>query len=715
MVRGLLRDRVVPREHLLQARSVRNLCTSTRALTLLAALVLAGCGPDFSPTFASIGDISGYVGSEITVMLHATAAQSGHQVSFDYAAPQIRDLKSRAQHPSLTAYSDGSAVFRWTPLARDVGTWSFDFSASDGRAAGHAKTHITVEPAAGALGPVFREPTGTGTTLDLSVATCFRVSLVVDDPAATHVTLSLADPAPEGAAVMPTGDFTGKLEFCPTPAQVSAQDRFNVTFVADDGMAPPSSKRYMLVVLTQPKPDCPGAAPTIAHTPPGDQTTLANLNITATVSDDIGIKGTPLLYYAGTPPQNPPDLGQMTMIEMTRSSGDARAGSYTGSIPNPVASSGGTATLYYVIVAKDDDDPNGTCDHTTEAGPFSFRVTAGGGMVQPYCGSCSADAQCGPGNLCVRLGAASDSFCMADCASGQACPQAASCSAAPITSVGGQTRRQCTPDSGSCQVAPTMCVDDALEDNDHRLSIPNPTSHDIPAGDYANLMICPAGQTDNDEDWYRMDIQTQTEVVCRIGFDTTRGDLDLALVNGSGGVVRQSYGVGNSELIRQCITNPGIYYFHVFSFFPPTQNGYSMHVERNPGMCCVDDALEPNDDADHATRTAPVPGTPYAQSGLQVCSGNDDFFAVPLLVGDRVVVDLTFMQATSQQDLDIHFYDRDGVTDLTPCPPCDVSNGQGTSSNEHFERTVSTAGTYYVVVHGYAGSANSYSIRIAVQ
>jgi hypothetical protein len=681
-------------------------------ISLLAA-ILAGCGPDLAPQLSPLNDVSGYVGSEITIMLRANAAS---HLDFDYAAPDIMDLKSRPEHPTVTSYGDGTAIFRWTPLGRDVGNWAFDFSASDGRAAGHEAVRITVDPAGGARGPVFRSPTGTGSTLDLNVHTCFNIDVLVDDPEVTRVTLALGEGAPDGANLTQTSDFEGHLDWCPTAAQIAGQDRWPIVFTADDGTNPVSQKRYVLVLLTPPKPDCPGMAPNIMVTPPGDQTTLANIAVVATVTDDVGIKGNPLLYFSTTAPGSPPDLSRMTMVDMTRTSGSAQNGTYGGTIPNPEAASGGSATVYFVIVAQDNDDPAGACDHTSQVGAFSFVVTAGGGQVVPYCGSCVADTQCGEGNLCVRLGTSSDSFCMADCSGGQACPSSSTCSAAPITSVSGGSRRQCVPDTGSCTGGGmTTCVDDQYEDNDHRLSIPNPTSHDMPAGDYANLMICPAGQSDNDEDWYRMDIGAQTEVVAQINFDTNHGDLDLSLVNGSGTVVRQSYGVGNSETIRQCITNPGIYYFHVFSFFPPTTNGYSMHLERNVGACCVDDALEPNDDADHATSTNPAPGAPYTASGLQVCSGNDDFYAVPLLAGDTVTVDLTFTQTNPQQDLDIHFYDRDGTTDLTPCPPCDVTNGQGTSSNEHFQRAITTSGTYYVVVRGYNGSANNYSISIGIQ
>src|SRR5262249_16787374 len=163
---------------------------------------------------------------------------------------------------------------------------------------------------------------------------------------------------------------------------------YPITLQADDGKNPAATKRYILVLLSPPKNDCPGTAPQIAHTPPGNQTTLANLAVSAMVSDDEGVKGSPLLYYSTEPPASPPDLAPLPMSERTRTPGDARSGFYQGEIPNPVASSGRTATLYYLIAAKDDDDPNGTCDHLTQVGPYSFAVTAGGGEAVAFCGPC---------------------------------------------------------------------------------------------------------------------------------------------------------------------------------------------------------------------------------------------------------------------------------------------------------------------------------------
>jgi len=86
-------------------------------------------------------------------------------------------------------------------------------------------------------------------------------------------------------------------------------------------------------------------------------------------------------------------------------------------------------------------------------------------------------------------------------------------------------------------------------------------------------------------------------------------------------------------------------------------------------------------------------------------------------------MDLTFTQATSAQDIDLHLY-KD-FTDLWPCSPTDLSgcssaHGQSADANEHAEYTV-PAGTcasgcdYYVVVRGWDGATNTYGINLSVQ
>jgi hypothetical protein len=336
----------------------------TAALVCLVAA--AACGPGAPPRLADLDDVSAQVGAELAIALRASRPTTD-SLEWSWSLPAIADLRTRPEHPSIETFSDGTAVFRWTPLARDVGQWHLDFSASDGRAASHESIRVTVMsglPAASE--PAFREPAGSGTTLDLAVEACFRFDLVVDDPAVAQVTIGLADPGLPGATLTRTGPSTAHFEWCPTPAQ-AIMSRFAVTFTADDGTNPQVAKTYVLVVLPPPEMGCAGQAPAVEISPPamtmtGEQGALV---FKAHVTDPIGIHANPLLYYATTAPADPPDLAQLTTVEMTRWSGDAHDGQYIAIVLSAAAASG---SIYYLVVASDADGP---CVHRTETQVFT--------------------------------------------------------------------------------------------------------------------------------------------------------------------------------------------------------------------------------------------------------------------------------------------------------------------------------------------------------
>ena len=117
------------------------------------------------------------------------------------------------------------------------------------------------------------------------------------------------------------------------------------------------------------------------------------------------------------------------------------------------------------------------------------------------------------------------------------------------------------------------------------------------------------------------------------------------------------------------------------------------------------------------------------QAGIQcsssdvICPIDDDFYHVFLDTGNVMTVDLTFNQQSDAGDLDLHLIDATG-TDLTPCGPdnldgCTAANGQGNVSNEHYVFTTpagcDSTCDYYVVVRGFNGATNAYSIHIGVQ
>jgi hypothetical protein len=345
----------------------------------LAALSFGGgCGPTLGPSLSYPQQSTAAVGVELSLLLHG-ATPDGSGVVFDFQAPDLPDLKSRPLAATLTNYAAGEAVWRWTPLAADLGAHEIDFIATGGGVTSVAPSVVTVTTGPG-IPPTFREPAGEGTTLELARTACADVEVLVDDPDSTAVALALGPPLVPNALLVPAAGAAGTLHFCPSPAQVAAATVYPFTLTADDGVNAKVAKGYTIVVRPKPVVTCTTAAPAIVSAPHGDITTTGNLHIPATVSDDVGITSA-RVWWTTTEPVDPmhPDLNALSPIAMPEKSGDALAGSFEAVIPNPVVASpsGTQATIYYLVEADDGDPPLG-CAHQSfqpAAGVYSFVVT----------------------------------------------------------------------------------------------------------------------------------------------------------------------------------------------------------------------------------------------------------------------------------------------------------------------------------------------------
>ncbi len=699
-------------------------------LTGLMAGALAttlACGPSGSPPeLDALSDQVATVGRELVIEIRATDPD-GDDLEFDFSSV-VPEIKSRAQ---MTKRPDGSGLFRWTPQASDVNPgWAFDFTVSDGDSTDTVTIQIEVKSDVGQAGaPIFREPLGTGTTLDLNITDCIDVDIVIEDADTAAVTLTELEPRIPGARLSAASNgLSGTWTWCPTREQIDEDDRWTLTLSADDGSSEPTIKRYLIVLRKPPKEDCPGNPPVITHTP-ADESTLLSLAVFADVTDDAGLKAEPLLYYSTTPPATPPDLGQMTQVSMILIDGDMRNGTWGADVPNPVVDqpAGSSATLHYVIVATDNDDLDGSCDHLTQAptsGAFSMTVTNPGGEGGAgVCEPCTSDVQCGgASDLCVRIGDMAESFCTRACAGPSDCPADYTCSASPVTSVNGASSRQCVPNSSSCEdPGGGACVDDAFEDNDSRTEADaNPA---LAPGSY-DAVSCDAGAFTDDEDFYRIDITEDSQVTVSIS-GGSQSDLDLALQNDDGSIVKNSVSLTSTEEVTECL-EPGTYYIRVYAF-SAEQNPYSLTYSRTAMSCggepaCSDDELEDNDTQGTATAAEVFPN-PFTAETMAMCAEDDDWFELDLFTGETVYVDLTFEQSSVSEDLDLHFHDAAG-TDLTPCEEdnpitCTSDQGQSATSNEHFEREITEADcapcTFYVRVHGWNGAENLYDLRIGLE
>jgi hypothetical protein len=662
-----------------------------------------------------LSDQVAQVGTELTIDLEGTDAD-GDRLKYSYKAPDLHDLDG---HAMITVSPSGAGVFRWTPLAADIGSHPFDFVVSDGGNDTTVTINIDVKSAIGSqTAPVFRQPLGTGTTVDLSKNNCVDLNVVVEDQDTAMVKIGQEEPKIDGATLMAQDGQSADWKWCPTKAQ-QGEERYTLVLSADDGDNPKTIKNYLIVLRGEGGggDSCPGTAPVISHTP-SDQTTRLDLSPTATISDDKGLKDAPLFYYSTTNPGTSPDLSTMTQVSMALTSGDATNGEYTASVPNPVASmaDGASATVYYVIVADDDDDTMGTCDHTTQSQVYQMAVTAGGSSTAGLCMACTADTQCGDGNECVYVGSMGDSYCLQGCGAG--CPTGYTCSTDSIWSVDGAQAPQCVPQSGSCSAPQGACEDDTWEVNDSRSDASaNP---ELTVNTY-DLVSCPSTTSDTraNDDWFKIVVAQDSRVDLQLA-GNGETDLDLHLYHSDGTVVTASTTSTPDEEINTCL-KAATYYVKV-NGYGHARSEYLLDYASSAESCdstCTDDASE-DDDTFSQARATTYPD--YSSTGNEICPNDDDWYKVTLYAGETMTIDLTFTQTTSDQDLDLHLYQNS--LDLWPCDindpsQCSVAHGQGSTSNEHATFTADTSCTsgcdYDVVVRGWNGSTNAYGITIGIQ
>jgi hypothetical protein len=684
-------------------------------LSLLAAFFgVLGCGDNRLPIIQPIPDQVAQVGVELELDIRATDAD-GDALSFEFSAPAIPDIKTRAQKATLSGFADGVAKFRWTPQASDrmSGAYAFDFKASDGKSSTTETVQITITDGGGTA-PVFRKPLGTGTTLDLEKSSTVSVDITVEDPDATEIIIGEEEPKIMGATLTATGPFEATWEWTPSTAQIM-QDRYTLTLSADDMVNPKTKKSYLIVLRRKPNLNCPGTGPVIMHTAPAAQSSIQDLTIAATITDDKGVKGMPLLYHSTTMPANPPDLSAMSPVTMVRKTGTAQSGSYEGVIPNPVAASpaGTMKTVYYLVIANDDDDGSGNCHSTTapSTGTYSVAIT-NPGMMQgaDVCVACTSDAQCGGADdNCITV--ASGTFCSRACGGGLPyCPTGYHCSPSAIVSVDGKSARQCQPTVGYCGTPPMMdCMDDTLEQNDTRA-----TAKDLAAGMQANLAYCPGFDGEGDDDYYAIQLSAATPVL-RASVEMLNGvdycDMDLQLVSTTGGTLGRSYGVGDTEKIVYCGTNKVFVRAFTFDTPPVKQNLYDLNITLG-----TDDAQEPANDRATAKSMSGLSlltkGVTKTLADQVLCQGNEDWFVAFLLPNEKLTVDLVFPN-WGGQDLDMVLYRENGTMLDT------VMTSAGTGANEKVTvMTDNTTGSklYYIQIKGKtATDTNGYDLKVLLE
>ena len=189
------------------------------------------------------------VGEELRIDLDGTDPD-GDRLTYKFHAPAgLVEIENRT---SMSVTPSGMGVFRWTPLAADLGAHAFDFEVSDGTNESVLTINIDVVTMAGA--PIFRAPIGTGTTLDLTKKDCIELAVEIEDYDTAGVTLTQEAPAIAGATLVQRDASHATWKWCPSLVQ-RVESRHTLILGADDGTTK-TIKNFLVMLRESPAATC---------------------------------------------------------------------------------------------------------------------------------------------------------------------------------------------------------------------------------------------------------------------------------------------------------------------------------------------------------------------------------------------------------------------------------------------------------------------------
>jgi hypothetical protein len=135
--------------------------------------------------------------------------------------------------------------------------------------------------------------------------------------------------------------------------------------------------------------------------------------------------------------------------------------------------------------------------------------------------------------------------------------------------------------------SPSDCPDAKLEPNDGPGAPPfGPPiglaiTPDQPTPNVQQMAICPKGNNpatgQHDVDWFQVPVTSPMTLVAQAFYDVAYGDLDLAIVDGTGNIVA-SDGTAVSNACASASLNPGTYYVVVVGAMNEDVNRYALNV-----------------------------------------------------------------------------------------------------------------------------------------
>ena len=628
-------------------------------LSALVAVFVAGCGdevvqaPDLLPLDAASVTVNDTLRLTLTV-------QNTSGVSLEYAL-------SGLSLPGLTEVTDLSGTpsggeFRWTPLASHVGTHELTFTITFDGGSDSETVLITVASSASAA-PIFLRP-GAGGTFDLSRDPRVRFDIEVRDDDSSEVDLRFVE-APSGGNVVATGPKVGHFEWYPTVEQTDESERWTVVLEADDRDHDPTLHEYLIVLRTAGGENCDGNPPTITITSPGideQVTSAAGYPIVATITDDVGIRDEPILYYTTVAPDDPGYPDVLSFDQTTFKKQDS--GDFQAEVPPITLAEGEQRTIYYVVSVTDNDDPDGTsCDHRTETTLRQFiAVGASETVLAETCDSCSKSADCVTG-ICATT--ESGGRCLPPCSDG-------SCTLGEcieLTDVGGGVVQGCGDYEAVCE-EPTVtpCTDDSYEENDGQ-----DAATSFPGTNLTGT-LCPG-----DDDFFRLDVADASDLTATLtGFDVDV-DLDLQLIVQGGSTVG-SYGLTDTEQRTISVAAGAVVFVRVFSLFDDRgSSAYSLSYSTAAACENDDDPADSQDSPQSIDESGDFDG--------MICPSDSDYYAISVTEPGQIELFVTFVHADVNIKLDL--YDPDGTV---------IASSNGTDDEESITEEVSEIGTHVLRV-----------------
>ncbi len=234
-----------------------------------------------------------------------------------------------------------------------------------------------------------------------------------------------------------------------------------------------------------------------------------------------------------------------------------------------------------------------------------------------------------------------------------------------------------------------ICNDDASE--------PNNSSVDATLLDTNGLQ----GQVScsGDSDFYSFTLLPGESGTVAIDFDNEAGDLTLVLYDTDGMTeLDRSEGDGDIERVTANSPEGGTFVVEVISARETGGSVYNVALTVGEASDCPLDEFEPNNESENASTVEP--GT---YEGLQVCSDEADFYAIPLGFQDTVDITLNFVDADGDIDMTLRNFFGDFIASST-----------GVSDSENITEEVEAAGIYILEVRVLGGVDNTYDMTIGV-